>query len=363
MIRENKNHAEAAESKIGDSRAAILVPILLFLIAVYFVMRLRTHRARAAESKSDSQSAPRSTSCPNPNCIRCQRYRQVQSSARTRMPWVARQVRQNYPDESLDRVCDSIQHPQRHCRTIQAPTVLMVRDLPSQEVVTDVHNMSSLTQHFPGEAGNEFVNAILLELSGVPHELWNRNDTPTGSWEVLPLLNQGQWNHSVSRICPRLYHLVSNMPNLLDDCLFGNAMISKIYPGTCIEPHCGPTNARHRLQYTLHVPDQPSSKEKPFLRVGSDSQLSWREPGDFFVFDDSFVHSVHYDDQDSVSSPAWSSSYNIAEQTINHRMVLIVDLWHPDLKQGERTLIRYMYPPFRSRKISQESDGDAKKVK
>ena len=120
-------------------------------------------------------------------------------------------------------------------------------------------------------------------------------------------------------------------------------MISKIYAGTVIEPHCGPTNVRHRLQYTLTVPPVSSTVGKaPILRVGGgrNTQLTWRNPGDFFIFDDSMVHSVHYHHEEH---PAATTTISLERPS---RTVLIVDLWHPYLTLQERALVKYMYPPY-----------------
>jgi len=341
--------------------AAVAMLVLFYLLGIGW-------RNKSLSSSLSSASAPlRVSSCPNPNCIRCQRYRQIQSNAKRRMPWVVRQVRQQQQQQqqdqdlpsqqlSLDRICDSIQHPQKYCTALQAPTVLMVRDLTSQEVVTDVHHfaadLSSLSYKRERKADDKEtllvlpVDIIIQELSQESlKNMWTRNDSPTGTWEVLPVLNQGEWNQHMAELCPQLIQTVKHIPNLLDNCLFGNVMVSKIFPGTDIEPHCGPTNVRHRLQYTLQVPPRPvastrQQQQQPyFLRVGRNKKLSWSEAGSYFVFDDSFVHSVRYqgedDDKNSTEHVKMSS-----------RMVLIVDLWNPDLTLDEQSLIRYMYPPF-----------------
>jgi len=59
-----------------------------------------------------------------------------------------------------------------------------------------------------------------------------------------------------------------------------------------------------------------------------DEQVTWRE-GDVFVFDDSLTHAVDYPEKLSSTKP---------------RVVLIVDLWHPDLTDTERKVILGLYP-------------------
>jgi len=331
----------------------------IFVLLVFAVCFAAWHWLAVRPSRLLSGQKGMAPSCPNPNCIRCQRYRQVQSNARSRMPWVVRGIRQSYPNVSLDRICDSIQHPQRHITRTQNPTVLMVRDLVSQEVVTDMHKRSigPYISDFP-------LDEILSEVARLDQGLWNRNDTSAGTWEVLPLLNQGQWNETIACQCPHLLETVKGMHNLLDRSLFGNAMVSKIYEGSIIEPHCGPTNVRHRLQYAMYVANQSvimddttgpkSVSQQPYLQVGKHGvRLSWRKPGDWFVFDDSFVHSVHYNNRSDHMMPSSDSTTNSMARVQSFRMVLIVDLWHPDLSPGERTVLQNMYPPSFQRRHPQ----------
>ena len=80
-------------------------------------------------------------------------------------------------------------------------------------------------------------------------------------------------------------------------------------PGTHVWPHTGPTNCRIRSHLGLIVPDGTR------LRVGNVTR-SWTE-GKVLVFDDSFEHEVWHDGD-------------------SYRLVLIVDLWHPELTVEER---------------------------
>jgi hypothetical protein len=132
----------------------------------------------------------------------------------------------------------------------------------------------------------------------------------------------------------------------MDNCLFGNVIISRIYPGTVIEPHCGPTNVRHRLQFVLEMPSGTmppavseacktvnNKNDSLSLWIGHSTKVSWAGLNDVFVFDDSFLHSVQFS----------KSNDGCARRT-----VLIVDLWHPNLQEMERTMLEHLYPPFHS---------------
>lgn len=210
------------------------------------------------------------------------------------------------------------------------------------------------------------------------------------SWKVLHLLNQGKWQEAAVQSCPQTVAVLKREleRELLDDgCIFGNAFFSVLTPGTFIAPHCGPSNVRHRIQLPLQVavtttaqsppPRTPpiATKEASMTLAGSSStatgtadkdfstaaavvaagklvvagqEVHW-EQGKAFAFDDSLVHSAIYDpptnddssginndDKDNDISPA-------AACDAGTRVVLVVDVWHPDLSAAERLLIARLY--------------------
>lgn len=91
---------------------------------------------------------------------------------------------------------------------------------------------------------------------------------------------------------------------------FGFALISKLSPGVRILPHCGSSNLRFRYHLGLDVPEPDKVK----IRVGKDWK-HWKE-GKAYGFDDSFQHEVIHDGE-------------------KDRVVLIVDVWNPELTQEE----------------------------
>ncbi len=80
-------------------------------------------------------------------------------------------------------------------------------------------------------------------------------------------------------------------------------------PGTHVTPHYGPTNLRVRCHLPLVVSGGAA------LRVGRTTR-AWRA-GRCLLFDDAFEHE------------AWNRGEH-------PRVVLIVDVWHPDLARAER---------------------------
>jgi aspartyl/asparaginyl beta-hydroxylase (cupin superfamily) len=91
-----------------------------------------------------------------------------------------------------------------------------------------------------------------------------------------------------------------------------NAMFSLLAPNTAIPPHVGVNNARLVCHLPLVVP------EGCWFRVGAETR-HWRK-GEAFVFDDTIEHE------------AMNPSGEL-------RVVLIFDVWRPDLSPVERQAI------------------------
>lgn len=73
---------------------------------------------------------------------------------------------------------------------------------------------------------------------------------------------------------------------------------------------------------------------------GGTVEVHW-EVGEAFVFDDSLVHGVDYC---AGAIDGGERNRRQHKDTSSSRVVLIVDLWHPDLKMEERRLLRDLYP-------------------
>jgi aspartate beta-hydroxylase len=127
-----------------------------------------------------------------------------------------------------------------------------------------------------------------------------------GNWKQLDLYTRGQKTKDCYK-APFTCKLLDSFKAA--KCKRGQIKFSVIHPGTHVHPHCGPTNCRIRAHLGLKVP--PNT----FLRVVNETR-SWIE-GDWLIFDDSFEHEV------------WHNGTSI-------RLVLIVDVWHPDLTDIEK---------------------------
>ena len=385
----------------GNEHGGVILPMIA--VATLVVWYFHFHLSQESENSSEISKQDMSTvsCCKNPDCVRCRRYRYVQERARRKLSWILRDLEARELSTFLAlnrRIPDAISrsgtgnrnyHDGSHSRdrgvthqplVLQNPTVLMVLELPSKEIVTDWHRDAcnylkeretrSIVSEALASLGNGKIGDAIdgaetssrrspSSSSVVPPDdsEWTRNDS-SGDWRVFQILNQGVWNPVLQQEdCGRnLMELVRGIPGLLEDSLLGNAFLSKIYPGTIIEPHCGPTNIRHRLQFLLKLPkfcdhagnDNANQTSRLSLSVGRQKNIEWNKNKDTFVFDDSFVHSVTYREKPDGLVTASIEASDLRNKDSLARMVLIVDLWHPELQDAEISLLKDLYPPYSS---------------
>ncbi len=155
---------------------------------------------------------------------------------------------------------------------------------------------------------------IRAEVTALPADAFHRESeriSRTGDWDVLIFWERGQQNVANCERCPVTSALILEHPTVRS--LSGLIYVSRMKPQTHIAAHCGPTNMRVRCHLGLSVPEGDCA-----IRVGADTR-GWVQGG-CVVFDDFFDHE------------AWN-------HTDEERIVLIVDLWHPDLSPQEIAVI------------------------
>jgi aspartate beta-hydroxylase len=134
---------------------------------------------------------------------------------------------------------------------------------------------------------------------------------PDPSWSAFYLIKDGGEVALNARRCPATMAALREVPL----CRTGHTpsvLFSLLRPGTRIRPHHGFMNTRLICHLPLIIPQQCA------LRVGNETR-AWRE-GEALVFDDSVEHE------------AWNLSKEL-------RVVMIFDVWRPELSETERILV------------------------
>ncbi|HEX8841403.1 MAG TPA: aspartyl/asparaginyl beta-hydroxylase domain-containing protein [Sphingomicrobium sp.] len=145
----------------------------------------------------------------------------------------------------------------------------------------------------------------------LPMDQW-RPLNRSRDWTAIHLLENGRRVDANARHCPRTMALLETVPQPQVPGASPNAMFSLLAPDTRIPPHVGISNTRLVCHLPLVVP------EGCWFRVGGETRF-WKR-GEAFVFDDTMEH----------------EALNPSDQL---RVVLIFDVWHPDLSAVERDAV------------------------
>jgi aspartyl/asparaginyl beta-hydroxylase (cupin superfamily) len=145
----------------------------------------------------------------------------------------------------------------------------------------------------------------------LPMDQWRPlNHNP--DWTAIHLIRRGERIDANAAHCPLTMELLQRLPQPQVRDASPNAMFSMLAPHTSIPPHVGVSNTRLVCHLPLIVP------EGCWFRVGAETHY-W-EVGKAIIFDDTIEHEA--------SNP-----------TDQLRVVLIFDVWAPDLSEVEREAV------------------------
>jgi hypothetical protein len=161
--------------------------------------------------------------------------------------------------------------------------------------------------------------------SGVEHS--TDGSLHTGNWDWHSYLLHGKVQKSFTEQFPITTRVLGEIgDDLFNETPFGFCFFSKLSAKSTIQPHTSPINFRLRIHLPLIVPvsDSATNSKVPQvgIRVGPSTQ-AWI-PNQPMVLDDSYNHEV------------WN-------QTEEERVLLLIDIWHPDVRSQEREELIEMF--------------------
>ncbi len=141
-------------------------------------------------------------------------------------------------------------------------------------------------------------------------------------WGAFYLWHYGELKAEAEALCPKAVTALeaAQQPQITGQAPI--ALFSRLRPRTRIPPHHGMINTRLICHLPLIVPEDCGA-----LRVGSE-QRPWVE-GEMLIFDDSMEHE------------AWNDSDE-------ERVVLLFEIWRPELTEEERVLVASVLTAVRS---------------
>lgn len=178
------------------------------------------------------------------------------------------------------------------------PTVFNVDNLISQPIWILPYITNKLSSNIE-VIKNEYLH-LITKKNIIPIEI--KNNILYGKWFAYNLMEEGVINNNIAQICPKTVEILNELP--ICKSIFGYSYFSKIKKGTRITSHYGVTNSKLRIQFPIIGCDRCDI-------IINDVTYKY-EYGVPIVFDDTYKHEViNYDEDD--------------------RIVLIIDIWHPDL--------------------------------
>ena len=309
----------------------IVICTLVFLFLVWKSSRLQITK------KKDTRPVSGGSVCKYPMCVRCQSRVYDAELIKSRLMKSFKACTSKLITKKLTRVLCTIDSIDRKTEILEElyhesgftfestcdshPHVWWMPSLKRSPFweTSDHIDLKNIASVFESKATilqlqNEYKSAHTKPL------LWKENCIPNGKWRIFPFYDQGRKVRETCDVCPNIIRLLESICCFMRGCVYGNAMISVLEPGSQIEAHTGPCNFRLRCHLTLI--DNSNYK----IQVGSEVR-SW-EKGKLMIFDDSFVHRVWHD-----------HVKNIAD----NRVVLIFDVWHPDVDENERQALNFIF--------------------
>jgi hypothetical protein len=149
----------------------------------------------------------------------------------------------------------------------------------------------------------------------------------TGNWDWHSFLLQGKVQPHFAKHFPVTSKVLTEIgPDLFTETPFGFCFFSKLAGDSTIAAHASPINFRLRIHLPLIVPKGTVTKGDTSTNIGirvGPIEKQWDE-NRALVLDDSYDHQV------------WN-------KTTEERVVLLVDICHPDVRPSERDEIRRMF--------------------
>ncbi len=203
----------------------------------------------------------------------------------------------------------------------QAPTAFYFPELPQRQfyereefpwlTALEAHT-SDIREELLAIVGHEgaFQPYVQSDANRPPRDYGDLLDSP--DWSAFYLIRGGAVVAEAAARCPRTMAALEAVPLARSPGRTPAVLFSLLRPGAHIPPHTGYTNARLICHLPLITPEGCT------LRVGAETR-TWTA-GQTLIFDDSVEHE------------AWNSSDHI-------RVVLLFDIWRPELSAEERKLV------------------------
>ena len=244
-----------------DFQRCCIAAVCVICLLVVIVLKSSRYFRGGDSSKSNSNNDTASGPCKFPDCIRCRRHKDLLTRARTKLTYYEDNNSKNSTSAAALLLTDVLASyrklsqndaagdPGKYDISVQNPLVFHVKGIRAQPEwsVDDFPGLEALTDNL------EHIQSEFWELrhGDTYASYWKENETPSGRWGICHLLDQGVQTKAVAA-CPFTWQVVSRLPAVMTNNVFGNVAFSVVEPGTRIAPHFGPSNIRIRCHLGLY---------------------------------------------------------------------------------------------------------------
>ena len=162
-----------------------------------------------------------------------------------------------------------------------------------------------------------------------------------GEWEWRSFIKKGLKEKSFETNNPITTQALTSIPELQKDIPFAYSFFSTMKAGTRIDSHTAPCNIRLRGHLPLIVPDGDVCG----ITVGGITKQY--EVGKLMIFDDAFPHETWHNGflrpKDKFEGNPKDLVLKEQDGKCKDRVILLFDIWHPDLTFEERAAIVEMF--------------------
>lgn len=225
---------------------------------------------------------------------------------------------------NINLKCKIIQSAKLSFNTINRPnpSLFFLPGLSSSPVWNekDFNSCSTLKENYQiikEEYLNAFKNSLLISDYSVKD---NEHKLHKGQWNWYSYIQKGKINTSFESIFPQTTRILSSLDDLMINVPFSYTFFSELKSESHIEPHFGPCNIRLRIHFGIDIPNNIS--EDCYMNI-QEVSFDWKN-GECVVFDDSYLHSV-------------------VNRSNKNRVILLLDVWHPEISKNERKGIIEMF--------------------
>ncbi|KAG5190796.1 putative aspartyl/Asparaginyl beta-hydroxylase [Tribonema minus] len=166
----------------------------------------------------------------------------------------------------------------------------------------------------------EYLDLVEKRKAASDYDVGTEHKLHKGHWDWHSYVLKGQKQPSFAEACPITAQLLDATESHMTGTPMSYSFFSTLHPRSAIAPHTAACNLRLRCHFPLIVPS--TNADECGIRVG-DEVRAWEE-GKAMLFDDAYEHEV------------WN-------HTGSQRVVLLFDIWHPELVPDERTAIMDMF--------------------